>query len=57
MSEYERMHAKAEKNGWKIPATTNSAEMRASWLNYWRQCEEYARNPNSGRPVIPHRSA
>lgn len=51
-----RLHKLAAEKGWKLPAT-NSPIPAHSWNNYWSQCEEYERNPNAGRPVIPHRSA
>lgn len=55
MTEFERLKRKAEKKGWKVPV--NDVFPNESWIHYWRACEEYARNPESGRPVPPHRSA
>ena len=55
MSEFDKWLDEAQKNGWRVPQNMNfSAE---SWVNYWKQCAEYERNPDAGRPVVPHRSA
>lgn len=50
---YLRWLKKAQEKGWKTP--TNNATQEASWLAYWQACEAYERNPNAGRPVVPHR--
>lgn len=55
MSEYQKWHKKALSKGWKVPV--NQVFPESTWIAYWKQCAEYERNPDSGRPVIPHRSA
>ena len=50
MDEYKRLMRKAIEKNWKRPV--NSSMPIASWINYWRQCEEYERNPDTGRPVV-----
>lgn len=55
VDEYQVWFGKARGNGWVIPF--NHAFRKESWVAYWKQCDEYERNPDSGRPVPPHRSA
>lgn len=50
----------AQAKGWKVPpdgSYLDSEPWHSSWINYWNECAEHARNPDSGRPVAPHRSA
>lgn len=54
MSDYKKLLKKAEKKGWKTPI--NNAIPESAWVAYWQACEEYERNPDAGRPVVPHRS-
>jgi hypothetical protein len=51
-----RLYKLATEKGWNLPATSNTIPAH-SWNNYWAQYEEYERNPNVGRPSVPHRSA
>lgn len=53
MSTYQKLLAKAMQKGWKTPSNNTFPE--AVWVRYWRDCEEYERNPAAGRPVVPHR--
>lgn len=54
MNEYEKWLKKAQQRGWKTPA--NNLHPAHSWVAYWKACETYERNPEAGRPVLPHRS-
>jgi hypothetical protein len=53
MSLFQRLFKKAQKKGWKTP--TNNVFPEETWIAYWQACEEYERNPEAGRPVVPHR--
>lgn len=55
MAEFAKWQALAESKGWRLPG--NSPLSNEIWINYWRACKAYERDPSShGRPVIPHRS-
>ncbi len=52
--EFANWQSLASAKGWKLPG--NSPLPNESWIEYWKACERYERDPKSGRPVIPHRS-
>jgi hypothetical protein len=52
-TEYKKLLKKAKRNGWKTPVNNSLPEL--TWTAYWQACEEYKKNPSSGRPVIPSR--
>ena len=51
---YDDWHALAASKGWKVPM--NDAFPKYSWIAFWKACDNYERNPESGRPVPPHRT-
>lgn len=55
LAEFQHWQSLAASNGWKLPG--NSPLPNEAWINYWKACQDYERDPSTGRPVIPHRSA
>lgn len=53
-TEFDRLLKKAKKKGWTVPV--NNVFGDDAWVRYWRAMEEHERNPDSGRPIAPHRS-
>jgi hypothetical protein len=51
-----RLYKMAVNKGWHLPATNNPLGSKP-WNNYWSAMEEYEKNTDKGRPVVPHRSA
>ena len=57
-TKFEKALSMAQERGYKLPPRTATPFLgEQAWMNYWAQCAEYERNPNAGRPVVPHRSA
>lgn len=54
LAEFQQWQRLAAQKGWKLPG--NSPLPNDMWLNYWKQCAAYERDPSGGRPVVPHRS-
>lgn len=54
LAEWDHWQRMAVQKGWKLPG--NSPLPRESWINYWKQCAAYERDPSGGRPVVPHRT-
>ncbi len=55
-TEFDLALTNAVRHGWKTPPS-NPPCGEAAWMNFWRQCEAYEKDPNAGRPVVLHRSA
>ena len=54
--EFEERHVIATEKGWVVPGESNPF-YKHTWNFYWQQCESHEKDPSSGRPVPPHRSA
>jgi hypothetical protein len=52
-TEFEKARSLAMRKGWRTPPFLPCGEK--TWINYWNQCAEYERDPEAGRPVVPHR--
>lgn len=55
LAEFQQWQNLAAEKGWRLPG--NSPLPRESWINYWKACLHHEKDPSSGRPVAPHRSA
>ena len=59
MTEYYTLRKKAVERNWKTAphnSALNAETWDHAWIAYWRAMENYEANPDSGRPVPPHRS-
>lgn len=47
----------AKANGWKTPTVVElDIHGEKTWVNYWMGCDRLKKDPNAGRPIIPHRT-
>lgn len=54
-AEFNRWQNLAASKGWRLPRSSPLPD--EMWIDYWKACQDYERDPSKGRPVIPHRSA
>lgn len=54
--EFEERYVVALEKNWIAPPRDAEWLSKHAWNFYWQQCEQYEKDPSSGRPVPPHRS-